>query len=192
MSESPEVLQLSQYIGSGNGRDCWHHPYNPALCVKVDRAGSERPQNAIDWHYSRVLKRRGVVGPYIAAVHHWVETNHGRGLVVDLVCGADGKPALPLYETIEAGLLSHDKARSIVNEAFQWLKDKRVLYADYSADNMLVRFLPDGECQLVFIDGLGARNMDIHYWINRRLPFKSVRKAEEFRQITLDRMPRLE
>lgn len=184
-----EILCLTRYIGSGNGRICWHHPHDAALCVKVARPDSERPQNAIDWHYSRVLRRRGISGPHIAQVYSWAETDKGPGLVVELVADADGTPSQPLFAAIQSGNLDVDTARCIVDEAFAWLKQHRVLYADHSADNMLVRKLADGSCQLVFVDGLGARNMDIHYWINRHLPFKSLRKAEEFRLMTHQRMP---
>src|SRR3546814_19909871 len=86
-------LVLTEVIGTGNDRECWRHPLNRSLCVKVAKPEQERTQNEIDYHYGRHLARHSVAGRYLPRVHGWVETNRGRGLVVDLVQQPDGPPS---------------------------------------------------------------------------------------------------
>jgi len=185
-SDAPEfVLVLSEKVGSGNDRECWRHPINPALCVKVAKPEQERTQNDIDYHYGRLLARRGVPTPHLTRVHGWVMTNRGRGLVVDLVRQPDGTPAPPLLEALRSGLIDLAQAYELVVEAFDWLAANRVILADFGPDNFLVRQLPDGRFRLVFVDGLGARHFGMRYWARRTFGFLARKKSAQFRRRVL-------
>jgi len=184
--DAPEfVLVLAEKIGSGNDRECWRHPANPALCVKVAKPEQERVQNEIDYHYGRLLARRGIATPHLTRVHGWVRTNRGRGLVVDLVCQPDGSPAPTLFEALRDGLIDRRQAVELVNEAFDWLVENDIILADFGPDNFLVRRLSKGGFRLVFVDGLGARHFGMRYWARRTFGFLAHRKSDEFRRRTL-------
>lgn len=179
------VLHLTEQVGAGNDRVCWRHPLRTDLCVKVAKPEQERPQNEIEYHYSRHLARRGISGRHIPQVLGWAQTSHGRGLVVELIQQADGSPSPCLRTAIDSGLLSLSEAAGLVNEAFDWLIGNNVILADYGIDNLLVRCPAQQDCHIVFIDGLGARNFGFKYWLNRVLGFKARMKAREFREHTL-------
>ncbi len=179
------ILTLTEKIGSGNDRDCWRHPENPTWCVKVARPDQLRPQNEIEFHYARYLTRHGVSGPHVPRVHGWARTDRGPGLVVDLIQLSDGTPAPTLGAALDSGLITSRQALSLVHEAFGWLIQNKVVLSDFNITNMLVCDAPDHRWRLVFIDGLGARHFDIHYWINRTLGFKARKKAREFQHHTL-------
>lgn len=181
-------LVLREWIGSGNDRHCWRHPGNPAWCIKVAKPEQERPQNEIDAHYARHLSRRGVRGIHIPRVHGWVDTDHGRGLVFDLIQEPDGSPSPTLLQAVLGGRVSPEKARDLIDEAFGWLAEQRVLLVDFGIDNLLVQTRSDGRQVLVFVDGLGARKFSWRYWFHRRLWLKAVWKAREFRLKTLEQM----
>ena len=88
-----KLLNLTELIGSGNERDCFIHPDNPKYCVKVTKPGVVgRRQNEIDMAYFEVLKRRNISSPHIPACHGWVETNRGKGIVVERICRPDLSP----------------------------------------------------------------------------------------------------
>ncbi|MFA5663983.1 YrbL family protein [Castellaniella sp.] len=179
------MLKLRELIGTGNDRMCWRHPENPAWCVKVPKATQERPQNEIDAHYARHLARRNVRGPHMPRVHDWVQTDHGPGLAFDLVQEPDGSPSPALLDAVLGGRVTPAEARELIDEAFGWLIDQRVLLVDFGIDNLLIQTRPDGRRFLVFVDGLGARKFSARYWFHRRFWLKAVWKAREFRLKTL-------
>lgn len=180
-----DVLRLEVQIGAGNDRVCWRHPYEPGWCVKVAKPEQERPQNEIEYHYSRHLAKHGIEGQHIPRVIGWTPTDHGRGLMVELIRQADGSPAPSLRTAVDTGLISLEQAGVLVEEAFGWLIQNNVILADYDIDNMLVRCPTRQRCHIVFVDGLGARNFGFKYWLNRTLGFKARKKAREFKQHTL-------
>jgi hypothetical protein len=178
-------LVLTELVGDGNDRECWRHPRDRALCVKVAKPEQERAQNDIDFHYGRYLARRNVHGPHLTRMHGWVCTDHGRGLVFDLVQEPDGSPSPSLLQALRDGRITHAQAVALVDEAFDWLIAHRVILADYGLNNLLVRQGADGRRHLVFVDGLGARNFGFQYWARRTFGFKARKKARQFREKTL-------
>ena len=186
---SPSVhLELTTLIGSGNDRHCWRHPLDDALCVKVAKPEQERPQNDIDYHYWCHLQKRNIRSKHMPHVHGWVSTNHGLGLVCEMIRQPDGSPSPMLLDAVMGRQISREHAVALVEQAFDWLIQYKVILADHDVDNMLVRQGRDGQHHLVFIDGLGARNFDMQYWVRRHVGFKAVWKAKEFRQRTLDQL----
>src|SRR3546814_19116240 len=131
-----------------------------------------------------------MAGRYLPRVHGWVETNRGRGLVVDLVQQPDGTPSPTLRIALSTRLVTNEEAVALATEAFEWLIRHKVILADYSIDNILVCRTKDGRCHLVFVDGLGARNFGIQYWARRTFGFKARKKTMQFRQRTLQYLER--
>jgi hypothetical protein len=185
VDDSGPVLVLADMVGAGNDRVCWRHPLNDSLCVKVAKPEQERAQNDIDFHYGRYLARHDIAGPYVPRVHGWARTDHGLGLVVDMVQQPDGTPSPTLAKALRNGLVTSRQAVGLVDEAFDWLVENRVILADFSVDNILVRRTRDGACHLVFVDGLGARNFGIQYWARRMFGFKARKKTRQCRARTL-------
>lgn len=180
-----DTLHLSEMIGKGHDRECWRHPVDALLCVKVATPEQERAQNDIDFHYGRHLARRRISGPHLTRVYGWVNTDRGQGLAFELVQQPDGTPAPPLKLALRHGLITLEQAAVLVQEAFGWLAAHNVILADFGLDNFLVQQLPDGGQRLVFVDGLGARNFGVKYWARRTFGFLARRKARQFQQRAL-------
>ncbi|ARP89424.1 hypothetical protein CAL14_03230 [Bordetella genomosp. 9] len=189
---APEaVLVLSEKIGSGHDRECWRHPSNPSLGIKVAKPDQERAQNEIDYHYGRHLARLGIAGPHLPRVHGWVQTNRGRGLVVDLMLQPDGTPCPTLPQAVRSGMISEIEAVGLIYETSEWLARHGVMLADRGLDNFVVRrSKDDGRLHLVIIDGLGTRHFDIKYWARCTFGWLERRaarqKAVSFRDKTLE------
>lgn len=102
------LLAATAPFSSGYFRDCYRHPDDPARCVKIvrparaemrprriDRLLGRRPAdpNLRELHEYRRHKDAGVpLERYFPHVHGFVETDLGRGLLVDFLTGTDGKP----------------------------------------------------------------------------------------------------
>jgi hypothetical protein len=193
-------LVLLEKVGAGHDREVWRHPLNRALGVKVAKPDQLRAQNDIDLHYNAHLERLGISGPHLPRVHGWVQTNRGRGLVVDLVQQPDGTPCPTLPHAVRSGLVNEMEAAGLVHEAHEWLARNGVMLADPGIYNIVVRHsAAAGRPHLVFVDGLGTRHFDFKYWA--RCTFTSLerwtarQKAAAFRDKTLrllhDRSSRL-
>jgi hypothetical protein len=182
---SEVTFVLSEMIGEGGDRECWRHPANRSLCIKVAKPAPERLQNDIDFHYGKHLARRNIFGPHLTRVYGWVETNRGRGLVLELAQQPDGTPCTQLPDALRTGQLTQAEASALICEAFDWLIARNVILADYGVNNFLVRRSPLGSYHLVFVDGLGARHFGLKYWSRRVFGFLARRKTRQFRQKAL-------
>ena len=99
------VLSGAIPIASGLFRDCYRHPDNPALCIKVARIRPAhepdlrrhawlrplRLPNELEYEEYRQRKAAGVpLERYLPRLHGFVATDRGPGLCVDLLQSDDG------------------------------------------------------------------------------------------------------
>lgn len=182
--QSGQTHQVLDLIGSGNDRDCWRLANIDGICVKIAKPEQERTQNEIDYHYAKYLAGKNIYSVHMPKIHGWLLTDKGVGLASDLVLDHNGDISMQILTAIRSGKISLDLAKQIVDEAFAWLIDKKVILADYGINNLLVQNYASNKYRIVIVDGLGARHLNWNYWINRKLSFKAVIKAKEFCQMT--------
>ena len=96
------VLQLQKRIGHGATRDCWQHPLQDNLCVKVNLANRQNNSLLYEIHvYERIKK---LLPGLVAAVHsELADTDKGQGLVSELVRDEDGRISPSLREYFKSG-----------------------------------------------------------------------------------------
>lgn len=163
------MLELSELIGSGNERDCYIHPLNPRFCVKVTKPGVVgRRQNEIDMAYFALLKQRGIASPHIPICHGWVETNRGKGIVVERICRPDLTPAPSVLAAVQSGEISLAQALELMDEVFTYAVTHNVVVTDCNLEHLVLSEQPDGSRKLAIVDGLGARFLDLKFWIRTR------------------------
>lgn len=175
------LIPLVQKIAEGGSRECWRHPHSSQLCIKVNKPNRQRDQNKLDWHYARSLMRRKVAGPHLPRYHGLVMTDRGEGLVMDLVVDPDGTPSPTFLQVVRSHMFTREQITRIVDEAFDWIRRKNIIVADYGYDNLMVQQQADGTFRLVFIDGLGGRYFNLRYRIRSRFSIPQPRRAQEFR-----------
>lgn len=108
-------------------------------------------------------------------------TDRGEGLVMDLIVDLDGTPSPTFLKAVRSGLFTQEQITRIVDEAFDWIRRKNIIVADYGYDNLMVQQQADGTYRLVFIDGLGGRYFNLRYRIRSRFSIPQPRRAQEFR-----------
>lgn len=159
-------LTLITLIGSGNERDCYIHPDNPSYCVKVTKPGViGRRQNEIDMAYFKLLTQRNIVSPHIPVCHGWVETNFGRGIIVDRICRTDFSPAPSVLTAVKTNLITAPEAFQLIDEVFIYAIKNNIVVTDCNLDHLILSEQTDSSFKIAIVDGLGARFMGIKFWI---------------------------
>ena len=177
----PAGMTLVHKIAEGGSRECWRHPHSSHLCIKISKPNSRRDQNRLDWHYAQSLIRRKIQGPHLPNYHGFAMTDRGKGLVMDLVTDFDGSPSMTFFQAIRSGKFTREQFTTIIDEAFDWIRHKNIIVADYGYDNVLFQKQANGNYTLVFIDGLGGRYFNIRFLLRSRFSIPQPRKAKEFR-----------
>ena len=131
------ILNPSDLISTGM-RECYYHPENPDLCVKVP----------IRKHDAEIVLRRELstynqvkeilsefVIPYNPEL---VETNRGLGIVCHLLRNEDKSIAKSLYEYRLTGEISEDVVEQICRFYWVCLKNRLYFY-DLNSKNFLIQ-----------------------------------------------------
>lgn len=184
------VLSSLEPFASGGGRDCYVHPHNTSLCIKVARKGmspEERRQrvpwwkrwrkpaykyddNVRDYKVLKALESDSdpLIWQYLPRCHGWVKTDRGQGLVTDLIRDADGQISRNLREYLRTK--DRDDAVQTAFEEFAHFWESKVIPArSLFTDNMAAQIQADGTIRLVVIDGLGSTVLIPWYGWSKRL-----------------------
>lgn len=158
----PLDLHGAQWIGRGWKRDCYLHPHDPGLCIKVASeaaAGARklrermvswfRAESAGDAHNRREWQAYGALGtvlaPFVPRYHGFIATSRGPGLVVDLVRDQDGGPSMQLRDWLPQG--SADRGAALLDQfgvLFDLLAAHDLWLMDLNFKNFLVQVAEDG------------------------------------------------
>ena len=187
-------------FGRGTHRACYRHPGDQDLCVKVmieDWREADRRKRAHwlvrlcrpKWYfhenllefrfYHRVEKRVGEAArEFMPKCYEMVMTDHGEGMVVDLICDHDGRVSQTL-----ADYLFHQGLTRECEEALDYFWEGLEKYRIFNRgrpDNVVVRQKADGGIALVAIDGFGLSQLvPIAEWISSRAKARLERWREK-------------
>jgi hypothetical protein len=186
----PLVLTDREPFARGGGRDCYVHPHDPGLCVKVARPGrspEERRRQVAWWKrwrkpaqkYDdslrdfRLLKALEAAGDaaiwrHVPRCLGWVGTDRGRGLVTELVRDADGQISRNLLEYIWTQGYT-PRVQAAVEEFARFWEARCIPARSLFLDNIAAQEQADGTLRLVVIDGLGSTVLIPWYTWHQRL-----------------------
>lgn len=179
---NPAVIDLTgaTWVGQGNGRDCYVHPQDPGLVVKVPRQDRvSRRQNRLELLYLSSLLRRGVPFDHIPRLHGVAATTLGEGLVCERIADPDGQPCLWLMEAVRQGVVPWKRAQELLADLRAYLLRHWIAFADTGSGNLVWQRRPDGSGRLVILDGLGARHPNIWLQLHMRFPSAARRKTRK-------------
>ncbi|MDY0184254.1 MAG: PhoP regulatory network protein YrbL [Desulfuromonadaceae bacterium] len=185
-------LDKSDFVGKGLHRECYRHPENNALCVKVVVAGND-DETRREKKYYRHLEKRNISWEMIPEYHGDVETNLGTGSVFDLIVDHDGAVA----KTLEYYLTSNKKTEAHSAELKQalvslkeYLLAHRIITMTLKPKNIVFPLVDAVEPRLVVIDNIG--NSDFIPVCNYSDFFarkKILRKWQKFEESMLNDYP---
>lgn len=173
---TPLKLDRAQLIGTGHERDCYEHPDDKQLCIKVEHTSKgSRKQNLLDHYYLTNIFGHNHQLKHIPRCYGWVNTEQGSGLTFERISGKNNSRALPLQEALETSQLSCNEAKSLLDEVYVELYENGIILADASINNIIVGATDNGDTRLFVVDGLGARRYGLKIklrahslWISRR------------------------
>jgi hypothetical protein len=151
-----EMLHITgEPIGVGRERACYRHPRDAHKVVKIQRGESDT-QTRRELEFYRELERRGMDDySHLPRFYGIVDTDLGRGFVVDLVADYDGGVSKSLWWHFERGYPLAEFA-GYLEELRRYLLDRRIVFSvDMGRYNVLFQKLSPERARLVVIDGLG-------------------------------------
>lgn len=153
------MLQLNKekLIGKGWHRECYEHPNDRDLCIKVVVNGNNAETNREQAYY-RYLTQHLTDWRAVPRFHGNVETNLGQGAVFDLVYDSDGQVSRTLgyyLESPERFLKNKTALNSALAQLKQYQLQHNVLTMSLKPNNLLIQRNDDGAFSAHIIDNLG-------------------------------------
>ena len=154
-------IDSSDFVGKGLHRECYVHPKNENLCIKIvvsgDHKECQREQN-----YYRFLESRNISWEMLARFYGIVETNVGQGSVFDLIRNHDGS----ISKTLEYYLTTNEKTESHyfeLSKAISLLKtylyQQKIITMTLKSKNILFKKMSHKAARLVIIDNIGNSDL---------------------------------
>ena len=182
-------LDKSGLIGKGLHRECYRHPGDANLCIKVVVSGGW-DETRREKKYYQHLERRGISWDMIPRYYGDVDTNLGPGAVFDLVADHGGE----VSKTLEYYLSGNEQAEQDYDnllDALSLLKDyllqQRIVTMTLKPKNISCKKLESGAFRLFVVDNIGNPELTpicnhSKYFANR----KTLRKWKQFEERMLN------
>jgi hypothetical protein len=153
------IIELDPHalVGKGLHRECFVHPENPDLCVKIVVSGNGN-ENRREQAYYRELANRGVSWEMLPRFHGLVDTSFGEGAVFDLVRDNDGRTSLTLGHYLASEQLTalHGTAlREALQALKRYLLEHRIITMTLKTKNILFQLDSPETGKLVIVDNIG-------------------------------------
>lgn len=187
LTMNPENL-----VGKGLHRECYSHPDNVNLCIKVVVNGNVK-ESKREQKYYEFLEKKQTPWDVIPKFHGNIETNIGQGAVFDMIRDHDGSVA----KTLEHYLVSDIETERYfcgLSQSFLYLKnhllDHQIITMTIKPKNILYQKLSQKEGKLVVVDNIG--NSDFFPIANYSRCFgskKILRKWQRFEAALLKAYP---
>ncbi len=143
------VLHLQKLLGHGGTRECWLHPLNDNLCVKVNL--ENRKNNSLLYEIYVYERIKNLLPGLVAAIYpELTETDKGPGLVSDLVRDEDGKISPSFTEYLERGG-DMQEILPPLNRIIKRLIVRDIFFLDLNKGNFAVQTL-HGQKTVIMID----------------------------------------
>ncbi|MBL4783084.1 MAG: hypothetical protein JKX92_12655 [Porticoccaceae bacterium] len=182
------LLNDSHFVGKGLHRECYIHPDNVQLCVKVVVAG-DLSESKREQSYYKLLQKRGISWDILPRFHGLIDTNRGAGAVFDLIRDFDGEVSKTLEHYLCAEQLASSENTGIkqaIGVFRRELHRQAIITMTLSPKNIMYKKTAANEGTLIVIDNIGNSDfIPICSYINYLAQKKITRKLLRFEQTVL-------
>jgi hypothetical protein len=184
-------IRKQDLIGKGAHRECYRHPGNQHLCVKVITNGSHRSvEIKREKKYYRHLEKRNISWDMIPRYYGDVETNLGPGSVFDLITDQDGT----VSKSLEYYLSSNEEMEKYGDNLFkslyllkEYLLKNGIVTMNIKPYNILCQKNESGNFRSFLIDNIyNSELIPISTYSHYFAKHKILRKWQRFENIILN------
>ncbi len=150
-------LDKSNLVGKGLHRECYRHPENENLCIKVVVFGNA-DETRREKRYYRHIEKRNISWDMIPMFHGDIETSLGIGSVFDLILDYNGA----VSKTLEYYLSSNEKTEAHndgLSSSLYLLKDyllqQQIITMALKPKNISCKKMDSGSFRLFVVDNIG-------------------------------------
>ena len=195
-----EKIELSSQnlFAQGNARECYFHPQDQNLCIKIPKSIRSTRGIKKETRYMKYLKKRDMPFDMIAKYHRPIWTNFGQGEVYELVRDIDGNVSKSIRHYLHLNDLFYNELIAYQLEKLRtYLKTNKIIFTDLNPTNILLQKLFWNDkiesYRLVIIDGIGHNNDFPFFEYFRPLAiYKTAKKWEKYRKKWIIEFPYLE
>ena len=151
-------LEKTALIGKGLHRECYRHPENKKLCVKVIVAGNTT-ETRREKKYYRHLEKKGISWDIIPRYYNDIETNLGVGSVFDLIADDNDEVSKTLeyyLSTDEKTEKHYDALSKGLNLLKSHLLHQQIITMTLKPKNISCKKLKSGGFRLFIVDNIGC------------------------------------
>ena len=176
------MLEASRFVGKGLHRECYIHPENEQLCVKVVVAG-DQSESRREQKYYKLLQRRQICWDILPRFHGLVDTNKGSGAIFDLIRDDNGEVSNTLEYYLSAEQLDSSENAGICQAITVFKSElyrQAIITMTLSPKNIIYKKTAAHAGRLVLIDNIGNSDFIpicnyIHYLAKKKISRKLLR-----------------
>ncbi len=150
-------LDDARLVGKGRHRECYQHPEQDHLCIKIAVGNSHKAIKRENDYY-RELQKRDISWRLLPQYHGDVETNLGTGSVYDLVANVDGTPAKNLKYYLSSSKTTAeywDGILSSLADLKKYLLEQGIITVDIRPRNIVCQLNQSKICKAFIVDDIG-------------------------------------
>ncbi|GLS90995.1 hypothetical protein GCM10007916_20620 [Psychromonas marina] len=178
-------LDKNKRFGKGRSRNVYLHPFNDSQCIKIQRASSPGAAN----HCEIAFFNTNLSSPFYPKYYGQVKTNLGTGLVVGLIKDFDGQISKSLVHYLDANIITRQIAEGFILDITHHFISNKKLIHDANLENILLQKDEAGNLKPVLIDGFGAKDTGVLYFLRARISMLAVHKTKKLKKRMLNRLP---
>ncbi len=150
-------LKASNLVGKGLHRECYVHPEDNNLCIKVVvNGGMEETRR--EQAYYRLLQKKNIAWDQLPKFYGEVETNLGCGAVFDLIRDSDGQVSRTLAHYLNTVQLTELNGQGL-QQSLQGLKDylmtQNIITMTLKPKNIVYQQRDDQNGLCIIVDNIG-------------------------------------
>jgi len=184
-------LNTSLFFSKGTTRQCFLHPDNNDLCIKIPLVNEGKRNKGILKAVSREnkfylrLQKRNASWAHLSQYKGDVETNLGKGSVYQLIRNDDGNIATNLEQYLQSKnpTMSNDVLADALDDLYAYMQANKILTTSLLPRNIVLH-QQHGQMKLVIIDDIGSSEfIPVSQYISFFAEKKIKRKWAKFKAI---------
>mgnify|MGYP000653837830 CR=1 FL=1 len=185
-------LNKSDMIGKGWHRECFIHPEDDKLCLKVVVSGNDQ-ETKREQSYYQLLKKRNVTWDKLPKFHGNIETNFGSGAIFDLIRDENGDVAktVEFYLNDESLMQEmHQHIHTALIDLKDYLIDQNIITMSIKPKNLLYQKQCGLQGSIYIVDNIGNSDLFPISSYSRYFGHKKLdRKWKKFQSLLIKSYP---